>query len=218
LTGNSASESGTFSGGGGTRLSIVNNCIVYFNTAPSNPNYRGVQINFTCTTPLPGGGTGNITNNPMFVATNDFRLAAGSPCRDTGSNANAPAGLDLDGNPRFVNGYVDMGAYEYQGSPQGDYDGDGIGNGDEGVAGTGFANSNDVFEVSGVSVMNPASISFDSVTGRVYAVDRNDALIPEPQVWTEFTNNIPGTGSPIMIDDPDDVTNRNYRVRVMLMP
>jgi hypothetical protein len=41
------------------------------------------------------------------------RLRAGSPCRDSGSNAFAPSAVDRDGNPRIVNGTVDIGAYEF---------------------------------------------------------------------------------------------------------
>jgi hypothetical protein len=71
---------------------------------------------------------------------NDIRLQPDSPCIDAGNN-NAIAALtasDLDGNPRFVDdpdtadtGFgdppiVDMGAYEFQGSPcPWDLDGDG---------------------------------------------------------------------------------------------
>jgi len=216
LAGNSAGD------GGGASDCGLNNCIVYFNTdtfSPNgdNPNHVGGTLTYTCTTPDPGG-TGNFTNDPLFVslATTNLRIAAGSPCRDTGDNADAPGATDLDGNARIVNGYVDLGAYEYQGAGQGDYDGDGIGNGDEGIAGTGFTDSNDVFAVSGVIVMSPATISFDSELGRVYAVDRNDALVPSPQVWTEFTNNVAGTGGALVINDLLPGTNRNYRVRVKL--
>ena len=70
------------------------------------------------------------------------------------------------------------------------------------------------------AIPGPASVSFATLTGRLYAVDRNDDLVAVPQLWTEFTNNIPGTGSPIEIVDPDvtNITNRNYRVRVGLAP
>jgi parallel beta-helix repeat protein len=214
LAGNSAGSEG-----GGVYSGAVNNSIIYLNDAAGQPNFLGGTLAYSCTTPLPAG-SGNFTNDPMFVslATTNLRLAAGSPCRDTGNTTNAPSGPDLDGNARIVNGYVDVGAYEYQGAGQGDYDGDGMGNGDEGIAGTGFADSNDVFEVSGVSVMSPATISFGSELGRLYAVDRNDALVPNPQIWTEFTNNIAGTGGQLIINDPLPGTNRNYRVRVKLAP
>ena len=61
---------------------------------------------------------GNIDSEPMFVdpVNVDYRLKAGSPCIDAGDNSVIPlsrlGGTDLDGNPRIINGIVDMGAYE----------------------------------------------------------------------------------------------------------
>ena len=63
-------------------------------------------------------GSGNITNNPLFVNAvgGDFRLTKTSPCVRAGNNQTWMAGArDLDGNPRVWpdNGNVDMGAYEF---------------------------------------------------------------------------------------------------------
>ncbi|MHC4498150.1 MAG: right-handed parallel beta-helix repeat-containing protein, partial [Planctomycetota bacterium] len=71
------------------------------------------------------GGTGNIADDPWFVEAvgadhvagtedDNLRLLSGSPCLDAGDNSALPPSLitDLDGNPRVVNGVVDMGAYE----------------------------------------------------------------------------------------------------------
>ena len=142
LTGNSAgaggggSEQGTLNNctltgnssgidGGGSFASTLNNCIVYFNTAVSSgDNWRdpSPDISYSCTTPDPGGD-GNITNDPQFVdagfgyGTNhvagDCRLRYDSPCIDVGSNGLVVGSTDLDGNPRILNGTVDMGAYEF---------------------------------------------------------------------------------------------------------
>jgi hypothetical protein len=110
LTGNSAYSAGGASG------STLNNCIVYFNTAPQEPNYNFSTLNYSCTTPQPTTGVGNITNAPLFIdqAPGNLHLQSTSPCINAGWNAFAAAGPDLDGNPRIVGGTVDMGAYEYQ--------------------------------------------------------------------------------------------------------
>lgn len=113
LVGNSAGR------GGGTAGGTLNNCVAYFNTALENLNYAELsfeEINFTCTYPMPTNGVGNITNAPLFVDTNnwaDLRLQPNSPCIDAGNNDFVTWDTDLDGNPRILNGIVDMGAYEF---------------------------------------------------------------------------------------------------------
>lgn len=57
----------------------------------------------------------NLNNMaPLFVDVNNFHLTSLSPCINTGNNG-APdlPDTDKDGNPRIVNGIVDMGAYEF---------------------------------------------------------------------------------------------------------
>jgi uncharacterized repeat protein (TIGR03803 family) len=92
LTGNSASDSG-----GGANKSALNNCIVYNNNAIlTDPNYQQGTLNYCCTTPLPPGGTGNITNEPALAGV--WRLSSSSPCRGAGSAAYT-SGVDMDGEP-----------------------------------------------------------------------------------------------------------------------
>jgi hypothetical protein len=64
-------------------------------------------LTYSCTTPLPTSGLGNFINAPLFVdyASGNLRLQSDSPCINAGSNASAPAGPDLDGNPRIVSGH-----------------------------------------------------------------------------------------------------------------
>ncbi|MDI6735353.1 MAG: choice-of-anchor Q domain-containing protein [bacterium] len=81
--------------------------------------YSGSSINITYSN-IQGGwaGEGNINANPLFVGGNDYHLTEVSPCINAGSNT-APGipSTDKDGNSRIVNGTVDMGAYEFQGTP-----------------------------------------------------------------------------------------------------
>jgi hypothetical protein len=102
--------------GGGIYGGTLNNSIIYYNAANSGPNaFNTTLANNCCTTPLPAG-SGNITNEPVFVdlAGGNLRPQPNSLCLNAGSNALAAAGPDLDGNPRIVGGTVDLGAYEFQ--------------------------------------------------------------------------------------------------------
>lgn len=59
---------------------------------------------------------GNLSANPLFLdGTSDFHLQYGSPAVGVGDSSapNLPS-TDLDGNPRLVNGKIDMGVYELQ--------------------------------------------------------------------------------------------------------
>ena len=111
LVGNSAKL------GGGAFNGTLNNCIVYYNNGGNYASYVSnvqlINLNYCCTVPLPRG-SGNITNEPLFIdlAARNLRLQPNSRCINAGNSAYAPAGPDLDGNARIVGGTVDMGAYE----------------------------------------------------------------------------------------------------------
>jgi predicted outer membrane repeat protein len=85
---------------------------IYIN--PSNI----LSIEYSCVQGWSGkhGGEGNIGDDPLLVdlPSGDMHLLPDSPCIDSGSNDLVGSQLDLDGNPRIVNGVVDMGCYEFQ--------------------------------------------------------------------------------------------------------
>ena len=114
---------------------VSTNCIFWGNSDSGgmdesaqiyNTGFCSVFINYSCIQGWTGGlgGSGNHGNNPLFVdadgtdntpGTEDdnLRLLPWSPCIDAGDNSVVePNSTDLDGNPRIINGIVDMGAYE----------------------------------------------------------------------------------------------------------
>jgi hypothetical protein len=121
--------------GGGVLACALTDCIIYENTAGTEPNYSGdlgngivCTLDACCTTPQPafgpngfaqGYGSGNITNPPLFVdpLNGDFRLQSNSPCINSGVDAYAAGPSDFDGRPRVSGGTIDMGAYEFQDPP-----------------------------------------------------------------------------------------------------
>ncbi len=198
--------------GGGAYSGTLRNCVLYYNTAPSGGNYYDATLTNCCTMPLPDG-TGNFTNEPLFVDTNcwsNLRLQANSPCINAGDNAYAPGLTDLDGRPRIDSGIVDIGAYEFQGvgafqawlqyyglptDGSADYidgDNDGHNNWQEWVAGTNPTNAASVLRLRAL-VINPPGwlLRWSSDTNHAYFVQRTTNL-KIPLSFTTLRSNIPG--------------------------
>jgi hypothetical protein len=98
--------------GGGAYESDLFNSIVFYNSAPTQPDVDSCGLFYCCTTLH--GGSGNITNAPAFVdqAGGNFRLQTNSACVNAGRNAYLASSTDVDGGSRIAGGTVDIGAYE----------------------------------------------------------------------------------------------------------
>jgi hypothetical protein len=100
---------------------VFRNLVLYGNFTGSNRKEYVCETNsvfscdFSCVIPIPSNGIGNIDADPLFADTaqSDFRLRAGSPCIDAGTNLDwMTTAIDMEGHPRIFNGRVDMGADE----------------------------------------------------------------------------------------------------------
>jgi Abnormal spindle-like microcephaly-assoc'd, ASPM-SPD-2-Hydin len=107
LAGQIALDCGNFNT---TTLPMLTSNDVY---APGGTNYGEACTDQT-------GMNGNISADPLFVSSSNYRLKGGSPAIDAGDNS-APdlPSKDFAGNPRIINGndaptaIIDMGAYEF---------------------------------------------------------------------------------------------------------
>ena len=191
---------------------VLNNCIVYFNTAPDSPNFTsGGTLNYSCTTPLPTNGIGNISNDPALVnpGTGDMQLQADSPCINSGNNLYSTASTDLNGNPRITGGTVDIGAYEFQqptsilsyawlqqyqlptdgSADYSDTDGDTMNNWQEWRAATIPTDPSSLLKMLGVSNdVSAATVKWTSVNTRTYFLERSTDLTAQPAFVTVATN------------------------------
>ncbi len=107
---------------GGISRSTAHNSLIYYNTAPTYPNYApaglyyGTYLFFCASTPLAEGnhGTNNIADEPRIVSLMDPHLLADSPCLNAGTNQDwVLSALDFDGDPRWNGDRVDIGADEF---------------------------------------------------------------------------------------------------------
>lgn len=236
LTGNSATygggarlrSSGTLTGcalvgnsattGGGVDFNTrgtLDNCVVWGNTGSTGADIHDVSgtIRSSCASDgLSHGLDGCITNAPRFVASNDFRLAASSPCIDAGSNALAAGSTDLDGSPRIVNGTVDMGVYEYLWP---DTDEDGLSDRHEYFAGTSDTNPASclIFEDIASDSSNGIVVTWQGVEGKLYGLYRSTNLMVDP---VPLQTNIPGVEPMNVITDTTAVGYGPWYYRVIL--
>jgi hypothetical protein len=198
---------------GGAGLAFQNN-IIYYNaiTIGATPNYSGLFSALNCcTTPTPTGNVfsfaDNITNEPVFLdfANGDYHLQTNSPCINSGTGSPTTA-TDLDGNPRLVDRFLDIGAYEDQSSRHIlpyqfaqnyslsldgtiDSDGDGMNNLQEAIAGTNPTNATSFLKM--LSVSNSVSgntVKWQSIAYKIYYLQRATNLLANPAFVSIYTN------------------------------
>ncbi len=155
------------------------NCIVAGNATLDGVtnNYTTGTFNYTCVSPLPLQGTGNIDADPRLNA--DGTLGEGSPCVNKGSaevayfpnEAARPA--DLAGGARIALGRLDMGCFEKQATEPLDISLD--------------LDKTPVAGTAGVAVVCAASLTADAGTAVSVPLDFGDG--------TTTTTNLTGTGA-----------------------
>ena len=231
---------------GGMNACTAANSIIWGNSAPLASNTLASACLFSLTAPLPTGDDdrgGNLEGPPRFVSASrrNYRLRSPSPGLDGGTNMPSVIGtLDLDGNYRYVNDIVDLGAYEYVlgesfaelGTPinwlddyyagpdwdaaeMDDSDGDGYPAWAEYIALTDPTSPASCFSVTQVTVNHSVvAVSFDTSLGRAYTV-QHLVLQPFP-VWTDVSAPMSGTGGQMTVEVPAYGNGAFYRANVRL--
>jgi hypothetical protein len=96
-----------------------------------------------------------------------------------------------------------------------DDDNDGMSDTEEAVAGTDALDRDSRFEVESLKLETGSlKLKFSSVTGRLYGVEKRDDLASG--AWQVLTNDVPGTGGLMELNDTGVNGKRFYRIKVRL--
>jgi hypothetical protein len=217
VLGNSAGSGGGVYGANGGSFY---NCIISYNSASTGSDVFGGDLSYCCTPAA--AGNSNISNDPGLIDPNagDYHLRTNSPCVNSGKNALAPIGLDLDGNARIAGGTVDIGAYELQ-SPasrisfawllkyglatdgsadNADPDADGMNNWQEWRCQTDPTNALSFLQIQPVSSSYSGNVvTWQGVNGVSYYLQRTSDLPGQP--FATIRSNLPGQDAPIAVTD-----------------
>jgi hypothetical protein len=245
LFGNRSAE-----GASGALGGTLNNCTLVYNNhggadgsvltnsiAVDNNDWYAVSSYFNCCTrTLPPIGSGNFTNDPLFIdaTARNLRLQSNSPCINSGINNQSTGAVDLDGNPRIVAGTIDVGAYEFQ-SPASiisyawlqqyflpidgsadyaDVDGDGHNNWQEWIVGTTPTNNLSVLKILSVDPNSSgAVVTWQSVTNRNYFVQRA-ANLSNPSTFSIIQSSVGGQAGTTSFVDAGATNSTSFLYRI----
>jgi hypothetical protein len=122
-----------------------------------------------------------------------------------------------------TNGIPDVWEAAYFGSPTGvtnrddDFDGDGLSNWAEYLAGTDPTDPTSYLKVKRISAQNGAVIEFNAVSNRTYSVEYKDRF--EAAAWTRLADVLARpTNWPATVIDPTPGTNRLYHLATPKQP
>lgn len=143
---------------------------------------------------LPSGEIGywdqvenNVQADPLFfdIEGNDFHVSADSPAINAGLNSAVtdPEATDLDGNPRILDGTVDIGAYERSTTALHPADV----NGDNSISMDEFNNYNEAWRANDTWPVAPSQIPVDFVTRAGYLLQKGGNYlnigVGKPATW-----------------------------------
>lgn len=161
----------------------------------------------------------SLTNDPALATTgeNPYSPSSDSPVVDRGTACDGvvsdrrgtPRPLDGDGNGVAA---PDMGAYEYV-NPEADTDVDHFNDLAEIIAGTSPLDKADYFRLESIAVGEWVSLRLLSKQGRLYGVEASTDLL-DGVSWTVVSNNLAGTGDPLLFMDTSGFPERFYRISV----
>jgi len=165
---------------------------------------------------LPAGSTGVLVSNLSASFAYDFRVRAENTLASdyAAITQSTPAGIG-DGIPGwwryqyFGNGLSLTPTSAYGANP----DGDDLTNAQEYAAGTNPTTSSSTLKITQLQASgNDMLISFPSVTGKPYRLERSDTL--QSGSWTTVQDNIVGTGNTVQVPDAGGAlqSKRFYRI------
>jgi hypothetical protein len=184
------------------------------------PYYVVEKVAYSDSAPWPiaadGGGASLQRIESSLFANDVLNWQAVTPTAGQTNSSGPVVDVDQDGLSdvwELANGFNPQSNND---APE-DADADGATNGHEFIAGTDPNNADDFLRFTAVTMENNVcQLEFSSRLNRTYAVEFATAL-GVPTNWGLLTNGIPGTGSPIIISDPQPGP-RYYRLRVSLNP